>query len=141
MTQTAPSPRPLLAGAQPVVSRLLDAVVSGAGVPAELFAPEAVLDATVPHFRFAQRGPAAVAGQLSSWFADPGDLSELRRTPVDDGEVVSFTLHWFEQGRRMSAHQAHLVTVADDRIARLEVWCGGRWDPATTAEIAVALDV
>ena len=141
MTQTAHSPRPLLVADHAVVSRLLDAVVSGAGVPEDLFAHDAVLDATVPHFRFAQRGPVAVAGQLSSWFADPGELSELRRTPVDDGEVVSFTLHWSEQGRRMSAHQVHLVSVEDDRITRLEVWCGGRWDPATQEEIAAALVV
>jgi hypothetical protein len=141
MTHTELSPRPLLAGDQPVVSRLLDAVASGTGVPTDLFAADAVLDATVPHFRFAQRGPARVAGQLSSWFADPGELSEVRRTPVEDGEVVAFTLHWLEQGRRMCARQVHLVGVEDDRITRLEVWCGGRWDPATQEEIAAALVV
>jgi hypothetical protein len=41
----------------------------------------------------------------------------------------------------MSAHQVHLVSVEDDRITRLEVWCGGRWDPATQEEIAAALVV
>lgn len=140
MTRTATSPHSHL-DSLPAVSRLLDAVVSGAGVPADLFGPDAVLDATVPHFRFARRGPAAVAEQLSTWFADRGELSELGRTPVAGGEVVSFTLHWSEQGRRMSAHQVHLVTVEADRIARLEVWCGGRWDPATQADIAEALAV
>lgn len=141
MTLIATSPRTSLATGHPAVSSLLHAVESGTGVPADLFAPDAVLDATVPHFRFAQRGPEHVAGQLSAWFADPGELSELRRTPVDDGEVVSFTLHWSEDGRRMAAHQVHLVSVQGDRIARLEAWCGGRWDPVTQEEIAAALEV
>lgn len=140
MTQTETSPRPFEAAGHPAVSRLLDAVVSGTGVPTELFAADAVLDATVPNFRFAQHGPTHVAGQLSAWFAAPGELSEVRRTPVDGGEVVSFTLHWPEEGRRMAAHQVHVVSVAGDRIAGLEVWCGGRWDPARQAEIAAALE-
>jgi hypothetical protein len=40
----------------------------------------------------------------------------------------------------MLAHQVHVITLDDGRISRQEVFCGGRWDPATQAEIQQGLD-
>jgi ketosteroid isomerase-like protein len=131
MTTTASTQNP--------VDRLLDAVAAGTGVPADIYDPAAVLDATVPHWRLEQHGPRRIAGQLSAWFADPGSFTELRRVPLPDGELVHFELSWQEDGRPMLAHQAHVITVTDGRISRQEVFCGGRWDAATQAEIQQGL--
>jgi hypothetical protein len=117
------------------VDRFLEAVVTGTGIPTDIYDPTAVLDATVPHWRLEQHGPRHVAGQLSAWFADPGSFTELSRIPLPDGELVQFELSWQEQGQQMLAHQVHVITVFEGRISRHEVFCGGRWDPATQAEI------
>ena len=123
-----------------LVTRLLDAVTAGTGVPEGLFHDDAVLDATVPDFRFAQHGPEHVAGQLSSWYADPGAFEHLTRTPLPGGgELVRFVLTWVEGGQTMAAHQVHVIELADDRISRVQMWCGGRWSPGRQAEIAAAM--
>jgi hypothetical protein len=122
------------------ISRLLEAVTAGDGVPQDLFAPDAVLDATVPGFRFAQHGPAAIAGQLSGWFADPGAFTDLERTALADGrELVRFVLTWREDGDEWAAHQSHLVELDGERIRAIEMFCGGRWNSARQAEIAAAM--
>ena len=122
------------------VSRLLEAITAGSGVPQELFTPDAVLDATIPGFRFAQHGPAHVAGQMSGWFADPGAVADLERTPLPDGRVlVRFVLTWHEAGDEWAAHQSHLVELEGERIRRVEMFCGGRWNSARQAEIAASM--
>lgn len=121
------------------VDRFLDAVAAGTGVPTDLYRDDALLDATVPQWRLEQHGPAAIAAQLSSWFADPATLSEVVRTPVPGGEIVRFSLAWLEDGQPWAAHQVHLVDLVDGRIARQDVWCGGRWPAALQAEIESGL--
>ena len=39
-----------------------------------------------------------------------------------------------------TVHQAHVVSVRDGRIARDEVWCGGRWPAPLMEEMAAAAD-
>ena len=122
------------------IDRLLAAITAGTGIPSDIYGPDVVLDATVPHWRLEQHGPLHVAGQLSAWFADPGAFTDVRRTALPDGELVHFELSWQEHGRPMLAHQAHVITVVDGRISRHEVFCGGRWDAATQAEIQQGLE-
>jgi len=45
----------------------------------DCWAPDAVLDAVVPGWRFSATGAAAVDSQFRAWFRDPGTLEELRR--------------------------------------------------------------
>jgi hypothetical protein len=121
------------------ITRWLDAVAAGSGIPQDLFTDDAVLDATIPGFRFAQHGPAAVAGQMSSWFADPGAFADLHRTGLPGGaELVRFLLTWHEDGDEWAAHQSHVIELEGDRIRRHEMFCGGRWNSARQAEIAEA---
>jgi len=109
-----------------VVDRFLHGVEAGA-LPAGVFAETAVLDATVPNWRFSVHGGEAVHTQLSHWFADPGGFEELRRTPLPDGELVEFTLSWAEDGVPYTCHQAHILRVAGGRIQADTAFCGGRW--------------
>lgn len=121
------------------VDRLLDALASGDGVPPELFAPEAVLDATVPDWRFALRGADAVARQYSYWCALPSTFEELERLPVEGGEVVTYLIAWVKDGVPHAAHHCHRLRLDDEGcIAFDRFFCGGQWNAARLAEMAAA---
>jgi hypothetical protein len=123
------------------VDRLLEAAAAGHGVSADLFAPDAVLDATVPGWRFTARGADAVARQYRDWFQEPAALEELVRMPVEEGEVVTYLLAWVERGIPHAAHHCHVFRFAPDgRIAADRFFCGGRWDAGLLAEMAAASD-
>jgi hypothetical protein len=120
------------------VDRLLAAIEAGTAPPADVFADDAVLDATVPNWRFSVRGGAAVRDQLKGWYRDPGYFEELRRSPIPGGELVEFALTWQENGVPHAAHQAHVLQVAGGRITADTVFCGGRWPASLLAEMAEA---
>lgn len=105
---------------------------------AAVFAGDAVLDATVPNWRFTVRGGDAVRAQLHGWFADPGHFEALRRFRIDSGELVEFTLVWEEHGVPHASHQAHIIEVRGGLIARDTAFCGGRWPASLLAEMAEA---
>jgi hypothetical protein len=88
---------------------MIDALLAGietGSVPEGVFVDDAVLDATVPNWRYTTRGGAAVRSELSRWYADPGTFEDLRRTRIDDGELVEFTLTWEENGLTPIIHVA-----------------------------------
>lgn len=121
------------------ITQLLDGVSAGTGISSTLYADGAVLDATVPMWRFEVHGAAAVAAQVSGWYADPATITELVREPLPGGEVVRFTLEWTENGEPWAAHQVHFLGVDAERITRQQVWCGGRWPAAVLADIEAGL--
>jgi hypothetical protein len=117
------------------------AAIEGAAIPdaAEVFADDAVLDATVPNWRFAVRGRAGVSEELAGWFADPGQFESFTRTDIPGGAtLVQFVLTWEEHGEPHMCHQAHLIEHHDGRITRDTAWCGGRWDSALMAQMVEA---
>jgi hypothetical protein len=118
------------------VDRLL-AVVVGGTPGADLVTETAVLDATTPGWRFSVAGDA-ILEKLAQWFAHPGELEELERHPTPTGEVVSYTVTWVEGGVPHAAHHVHVLTIDDDRIARDQFWCGGRWAAPLLAEMEAA---
>lgn len=120
------------------VGRLTRAIAEASVEGADVFAPDAVLDATVPNWRFSVRGGPAVRGQLAHWFASPGRFEELRRTRVEGGELIEFTLAWDEDGEGYACHQVHHLEVAGDRIVKDTVFCGGRWHSSLLAEMEAA---
>ncbi len=140
MTTTTPDVTPDdPAAAITVVDAFLGAICAGTGIPAELYAPDARLDATVPNWRLSRRGPVAISEEYSRWFAHRGELQELDRTPIDGGEVVRYLLTWSEAGVPHAAHHCHRLTVGTDgRIAVDTVFCGGRWSAELLAEMAEA---
>ena len=121
------------------VDLLLDAIAAGEGVPEDLFAADATLDATVPGWRFAVHGAGRLSAQYSGWFADPATFEELERLPVDGGEVVTYLLSWSERGVPHAAHHCHTFRLdAAGRIASDRFFCGGRWDAGLLARMAEA---
>jgi len=121
------------------VDRMLQAITAGRGVPPGLFADGAVLDATVPGWRFTVRGREGVARQYSGWFADPAVLEDLERLAVPGGEVLVYLLSWVEQGVPHAAHHCHVLRIdGDGLIASDRFFCGGRWDAAHLASMAEA---
>jgi hypothetical protein len=122
----------------PVVGRFLDAVLAGAGVPADLYADDAVLDATVPGWRFGARGPAAIVGEYAAWFDAPSRFEELDRQPFPGGEVVTYLQLFEVAGTPHAAHHCHLLRLDGDRIVSDTVFCGGRWSAERLAQMAEA---
>lgn len=122
------------------VNQLLAAIEAGQPVPTEIFAPDIVVDATVPGWRMTLRGPAEVGKTFATWYRDRGQFEELDRTELPGGgEVVRFLLTWTEGGVPHAAHQAHFVELdPSGRIRRVEVFCGGRWDAGLLAEMEEA---
>jgi hypothetical protein len=105
----------------------------------DCWAPDAVLDAVVPGWRFSTTGAAAVDAQFRAWFRDPGTLEELRRQVTAGGEVVELTLTWVENGIPHAARQVHVLELdGEGRIARDHMWCGGRWPATLLAQMEAA---
>lgn len=123
------------------VDLYLAAIEAGDMNSCTVWADDVVLDATVPGWRFVCRGPAAVRDEYGRWFADPGRLEELRRLPTTGGEVVEYLLNWSEGGIPHAAHHVHILEVADGRITRDHVMCGGRWPAALLAEMEAASEL
>jgi hypothetical protein len=120
------------------IDRFLTGLTDPSAQTIDVYAPDAVLDATVPNWRFRQCGADAFAAQVRHWFRDPAAFEEISRTPLPDGELVEFTLTWEENGVPHAAHQAHRLTVDGDRIAHDVMFCGGRWPAPLLAEMAEA---
>ena len=118
------------------IDRFLAAIAAGQIPSCTAFARDAVLDATVPNWRFSVKGDEAVRTELARWYASTGMFEELSRTVVPEGELVTFTLRWEEGGVPHAAHQAHLLTLDEGGITRDQVWCGGRWPASLLAEMA-----
>lgn len=123
------------------VDRFLELVTAGrGGEAADLYAAGALLDATVPGWRFQKRGGAAIATVWASWFDEPGSFEELDRSVTPDGEVVRYLVIGVDEGTPFAAHHCHLLTLDGESglIARHQVWCGGRWYPDRLQEMAEA---
>ncbi len=120
------------------VDRLTAAIEAGVRIEHGVFAAGAVVDATVPNWRWTIRGAEAILDTFAAWFADPGRFESLRRTPLPDGELLEFTLTWQENGVPHACHQAHRLTLRDGGIVEDTVFCGGRWPAGLLAEMAEA---
>ncbi len=121
------------------VTSFLDAVAAGRGVPDELYAPDVTLDATVPNWRYTLHGREAVAAEYGRWFRDPASFEELARSPLPDGEVVTYLMSWTEHGVPHAAHHCHLIRLDDAGLISSDtVFCGGRWPAQLLAEMAAA---
>ncbi len=117
------------------VDRFVDAIQNASCGATDAFADDAVLDATVPNWRFVVRGGDAIGQEFAKWFDHPASFDELQRTPLPDGELVEYTLAWTEHGVAHKSHQSHHLTVRDGKIVTDTAWCGGRWPAPLLAEM------
>jgi hypothetical protein len=120
------------------IDLLLAEITEGAGISTDAWTDDALLDATVPHWRFECAGAEAVSAQLSTWYDATITIDSAVRRPMPDGEVVELDLSWVEGGVPHAAHQVHVFTVDGGRISRDTVFCGGRWSAALLAEMEAA---
>ena len=125
----------VVAMTQSPVDTFLAAVEHGSMASCSVWSPDAVLDATVPQWRFRRRGPAAIRAEYAGWFADPAHFEELCRYVVEGGEVVRYLLTWVENGVPHAAHHVHLLAVDGGQITSDTVLCGGRWPASLLAEM------
>jgi hypothetical protein len=132
MTTSAPDPAP------GPVDAFLDAVTRATIPETDAWTPDAVVDATVPNWRFSVRGADAIRAEFAQWFRDPGRFESLERTPLPDGELVEYVLAWEEDGVPHAVHHLHRLRLDNDRIVAHTVFCGGRWPAALLAQMEEA---
>jgi hypothetical protein len=123
-----------------VVDAYLDQLAEGVLGTTGLLADDARFAATVPQWRYRVQGADAVRKELGSWFACPTRIVEERRLPTAEGEVLVLGLRWEEGGGTWGAHQIHVLTVVDGRIAEVQAACGGRWSPEVLAHLPQSAD-
>ena len=123
----------------PAISQFLAALAAGGAVDlGDLYAADAVLDATVPNWRFTAHGPDAIAAQYAAWSTRQGCFEELASSEFPGGAVVTYLLTWEVAGVPHAAHRCHVLRLdSEGRIALDMVWCGGRWDAALLAEMLI----
>lgn len=133
MTNTVPqttAPLHTATETRTATDRFLAAVRAGA-VTADLYEPDATLDAVVPNWRMQVSGAPAIAAEYARWFAHPARIDELRRHRTDTGEVVEYTVHWVEDKVPHAGRHVHVLDLSTAGLIQSDhVWCGGRW-PAT----------
>lgn len=120
------------------IDDLITSIGRGTMGTCDAFAEDAVMQATVPGWRFSVHGAAPVRAQLAEWFASPGTFEELRRTFLPAGEVVEFLRTWDEPTGPVAAYQVHILEVRDGQISSDRVWCGGLWSAAQLAKMGAA---
>jgi hypothetical protein len=120
------------------IGEFLKAVEAAAVNEADVYAEDAVLDATVPNWRLRAVGPEAIKAEYAQWFSDPVTFAALERIPVPGGELVIYEHEWVQDGVRHRGHHAHHLVVRDGKIASDTVWCGGKWPEPLLNEMAAA---
>jgi hypothetical protein len=120
--------------------RLLHAVANPGTSVEDVYASDAVFDATVPGWRFAVHTASSIGYQYAEWFRAEATFDELERHVTPTGEVVEYTIAWEEDGVPHAAHHVHVLTIdpTADRITTDRMWCGGRWPAPVLAQIEAA---
>lgn len=97
---------------------------------AALYAPAAMLDVTLPAWRFQLRGPDAIRDQFRAWYEVPARILRWDVKPARWGAVIEAEeLH--EDG--IYFRYTYHLTIEDGRIARHLVFCPGAWTPEDVA--------
>ena len=123
---------------QTAIDRMLAAIISTKIDACDAWTDDAILDATVPNWRFHARGVSHVKRVYRRWFADPAQMRYLRRWRVPHGEIVEYLLTWTEDGVPHAGHHLHVIDLRDGLIERDTFFCGGRWPAGLIAEMEAA---
>jgi hypothetical protein len=111
--------------------RLRQCLESGEiGRLAELYAPDALLDANLPLWRVQRQGPAAIVKQFEEWYPKPPRIVEWRERPTAWGAVVECAELHEEGAGELYVRTVCLLVMEGDRIGEHIVYCTGAWDAA-----------
>ncbi|HWC11986.1 MAG TPA: nuclear transport factor 2 family protein [Acidimicrobiales bacterium] len=103
----------------------------------EVYAPDALLDANVPQWRFQCKGVDQITAQYRAWYPASVRIAEWRPTLTAFGAVVE-QAEWAGDGAdEVFARSVHLLHLERDRIVRHVLYCTGQWDRATVERQAL----
>ena len=107
---------------------------------AELYRPDALLDVSVPQWRYQLQGREAIRQALIEELAPLGGSARVtgqRATRTDDGVVVELEVRFEQDGEERQWREVHLFHTDGAAITEHLNYCTGVWDAATIARQAV----
>lgn len=105
---------------------------------ADLYAPDVLLDANVPFWRFQLQGRDAIVENFEQELAQAGGAWVVGARPVraPDAAVVELEARFPTTSGERLWREVHLVRARDGGIAEHTIYCTGVWDPDTIARQA-----
>lgn len=103
---------------------------------AELYHPEALLDAHVPNWRFQVQGRDAVAARTAG-LPRPGRFASFEVEPTASEDVlVQFEWRQHREDGETVTRELHVLRLdPDGRIAEQVLFCAGVWEPELQARM------
>ena len=115
-----------------VADRLLDALAAhDIACIASLYAPDAVLDAHLPRWRYQLQGGDAIAAVIDEQYPSPVQFRSARTFGTGDWQVLEVEARFSQDGEERLFHQIDLLRLVQERIAEHVAYCTGIWDAAT----------
>ena len=119
--------------------RVCDAFVAG-DVDALLacYAPDALVDAVVPQWRFQLQGHDAIREAIVEGEFVPGRrVTQVHRTATEDGVLLEVEAHAPMHGEEHLWRELSHIRIVDGLVTEHIIYCSGFWDAATIARQAV----
>lgn len=107
---------------------------------AELYRPDALLDVSVPQWRYQLQGREAIRQALAEELAPlvgSARVTRQRATRTDDGVVVELEVRFVQDDEERQWREVHLFHTDGVAITEHLNYCTGVWDAATIARQAV----
>ena len=99
----------------------------------DLYAPDAVIDANVPSWRFQVKGLTDIVAQYGKWFPHGGvKVLSIREWPGPFGSVIETEQTEPDgKGGDVYSRQLHVLAVDADKVTKQVLYCTGTWDAET----------
>jgi ketosteroid isomerase-like protein len=107
---------------------------------AQLYRPDALLDVSLPQWRYQLQGREAIRQALAEELAPLVGSTRVtgqRATRTDDGVVVELEVRFLRDGEERQCREVHLFHTDGTAITEHLNYCTGVWDAATIARQAV----
>lgn len=99
--------------------------------PGDLFAVQVFCDFNVPQWRYQFEGVEELANQIRH--DTPNSITVGRVEPTPSGFVLEAEADVHIDGQPYYERTIWLVTITDDRITEVTLYCSGEWDTDTRA--------
>ena len=95
---------------------------------ADVYGPDALLDANVPQWRFQRKGLEEIVDQYRTWYPARVRLVEWRPVTTAFGAVVE-QAEWSGDGDEETyARSVHVLRVEGGLVVHHVLYCTGQWD-------------